>query len=116
MLLRVHILNALERWEAATIIGQGALERYPEIGDLYLATAYAKRRFRNIEEARSILLAGEAILKDQALFHYNLACYECQLGNLGAARARLKRAFHLDKGCRLTALDDPDLEPLWSWL
>jgi len=25
------------------------------------------------------------------VFHYNLACYECQLGNLDEAKGRLKR-------------------------
>ena len=112
LLLRILILNALKRWEAATIIGESAIEKYPQLGELYLATAYAERRFRNIKDALVILLTGEAILEKNPLFHYNVACYECQLGNLGAARARLTQAFYLDKSYRLTALEDADLEPL----
>jgi hypothetical protein len=51
-----------------------------------------------------------------AIFHYNLACYECQLGDLEGAKARLKRAFELEQGFRTLALDDEDLRPLWDSL
>ncbi len=44
----------------------------------------------------------------------NLACYECQLGNLDLARRCLAEAFRLKPGCRQMALDDPDLAPLWA--
>ena len=33
----------LERWEEASIIGKGALRRYPDFGALYLPTAMALR-------------------------------------------------------------------------
>jgi hypothetical protein len=49
-------------------------------------------------------------------FHYNLACYECWLGNLGEAKTRLKRGFELEARFRLKALEDEDLEPLWDSL
>ena len=77
MLLRVLILNALKRWEAATFIGQGALEQYPKLADLYLATAYAARRFRSIDHPKAVLLAGEPLLKEQASRHDRevLACW-----------------------------------------
>jgi hypothetical protein len=46
----------------------------------------------------------------------DLACYECQLGDVEVAKARLKHAFKLDPKLRLTALDDPDLEAVWESL
>ena len=44
---------------------------------------------------------------------YNLACYECQLGNLDRAKRWLEKAFELGdaRNMKLAALDDPDLEP-----
>jgi hypothetical protein len=51
------------------------------------------------------------------LLHYNLDCYACQLGRPDEAMQRLARAIDLNTaGCdiRLEALDDPDLEPLWT--
>jgi len=44
------------------------------------------------------------------LLHYNLACYECQLGEMEEAKARLEHALKIDPGMRLMALDDSDLE------
>jgi len=49
-----------------------------------------------------------------AILHYNLACYECQLGDLGVAKARLRHAFNLDDRFRAKALEDEDLEPLFG--
>jgi hypothetical protein len=48
--------------------------------------------------------------------HYNLACYECQLGRLEQARAWLDKAFALGnvKTLKTVALEDPDLAPLWK--
>ena len=47
---------------------------------------------------------------------YNLACYDCQLGNLSEARQCLKRAFAIGdkKELKLMALNDADLKPLWE--
>ena len=71
------------------------------------------RRFRNIEQAKAVLLSGEPVLNREALWHFNLACYDCQLGNLEEAKERLQKAFKLDANYRLMALDDEDLQPLW---
>jgi hypothetical protein len=38
------------------------------------------------------------------------------MGSLGRAKAHLKRATEIEAKFRLTALDDPDLEPLWASL
>ncbi|MDB6172247.1 MAG: hypothetical protein JWL59_1558 [Chthoniobacteraceae bacterium] len=116
LLLRLHVLNKLEKWEAATALGQSAIQRHPEEGDLYILTAYAKRRFIDIAHAKPILLAGEAVLKNEPAFHYNLACYECQLADLYAAKSRLQRAFELDKSYQSAALEDEDLVPLHEWI
>jgi hypothetical protein len=50
-----------------------------------------------------------------ATMRYNLACYECQLGNLERAKDWLEKALKLGdtKAIKLAALEDPDLQPLW---
>ena len=53
---------------------------------------------------------------NSAILHFNLACYEAQLGNLARAKAYLTRAVALDNKYRLLAVDDPDLSPLWKSL
>ena len=49
------------------------------------------------------------------LIAFNLACYECQLGNRKQAMQHLEEAIDLagKKTIRLIGLDDSDLEPLW---
>jgi len=51
-------------------------------------------------------------LREKAIFHYNLACYSCVLGQIDAAREALHRSFALDKRYRDFARADQDLEPL----
>ena len=69
-----------------------------------------------IDTARLILLTAVEGHPNNALVHYNLACYECQLGDLAVAKARLRHAFKLDAALRVSALDDEDLRPLWDSL
>ena len=57
------------------------------------------------------VIAVERHLKEPVL-HYSLACYECQLGDIDVAKARLQHACKLSEKCRLMAQDDADLEPL----
>ena len=45
--------------------------------------------------------------------HYNLACYECLLGDVEVAKARLQHAFKLEPRYRLQALEDEDLKGGW---
>ena len=116
IILRVLILNNLGKWEDAAIIGKGALRHYPDFGALYLATAHALRNSKGAAEARSVIVAGETFLGNEAVFHYMLACYDSALGNLEDAKEGLARAFELNKGLRSKALDEPDLAPLWESL
>jgi len=49
------------------------------------------------------------------LIPYNLACYTAQLGQIKEAKDWFKQAMALGaKSARRTAIDDPDLEPLWE--
>lgn len=74
-----------------------------------VSLVFATRRAESIEAAKRILLEAVEQHPDCALMHYNLACYECQLGELEVAIARLEHALKLDPGMRLMALDDEDL-------
>ena len=114
--LRVLILNNLEKWEEAAIIGKGALRQYREFGPLYLATADALRNSAGAGEAKAVLVRGEPFLKDEGVFHFLLACYECQLGDMDAAKRELKTSFNLDARLRERMLHEPDLEQVWESL
>ena len=49
---------------------------------------------------------------EEPTIRYNLACYECQLGDLTVAKQHLNAATKTDTKFRGMALADPDLEPL----
>ena len=50
------------------------------------------------------------------LIPYNLACYTAQLARLKDSRQWLEKAFAIRKTrkLKLMALEDPDLQPLWT--
>ena len=52
----------------------------------------------------------------ESLIYYNLACYDCRLGQIASAKQYLKQAFRIDPNWRLEALEDEDLKPLWDYL
>ncbi|MEO6787980.1 MAG: hypothetical protein ABI318_17790 [Chthoniobacteraceae bacterium] len=79
-----------------------------------ISWAYATRRAESIEAAKRILLEAVEQHSQHALIHYNLACCECQLGELEVANARLQHALKIDPGKRAMALEDDDLKPLWD--
>jgi hypothetical protein len=65
---------------------------------------------------------AELVEKYDQEIRYNLACYECVLGNMGQAKLRLAEVFNPAQNqkrfdeWRLAALKVPDLEPLWGFL
>jgi tetratricopeptide (TPR) repeat protein len=110
--LKLAILNGMKRHQEAAEIGASLIANGQADGDVYLATAWAIRRAHGLEKAEELLLSAESLLSDQAIFHYNLACYAAVLGRLAEARERLARAFAIDPAYRRLAPEDPDLESL----
>jgi Tfp pilus assembly protein PilF len=68
-------------------------------------------RFRTTT-AKSTLIEALQSNPEEAILHYNLACYDCQLGNLNDAKKHLTHATKADEKFKLIALADADLEPL----
>ena len=53
---------------------------------------------------------------NDATIQFNLVCYEAQMGDLSQAKVNLEAATRVEPRFRLLALEDPDLEPIWSSL
>jgi tetratricopeptide (TPR) repeat protein len=114
--IRVYIYSALKRWELMQTVAKKLAQHDPDNPAWSVSWAYATRRVDSIEAARIILVSAVEQFPNVAIFHYNLACYECQLGQLEEAKARLRRAFELESHYRIMALEDEDLKPLWDSL
>ena len=110
--LRLVILMQARRWDDALKAGRDLCQIEPEKTMGYIHVAFCLHELGHTIEARDTLLGGPTTLHAEPTYHYNLACYECHLGNLDLARAHLDRSFQLDKKFREFARTDPDLEPL----
>ena len=104
------------KWEACLDIADAITKLLPENPLGWIHRSVALHALKRTAEARDSLLLVISIFKDNQVMHYNLACYECRLGHLKQAMRWLERAIDMEgkKDVRLTALEDPDLEPLWA--
>ena len=88
----------------------------PEDPLAWVHRSFALHELKRTAEARDNLLRVVDRFPNDGTMRYNLACYECQLGNLERARGWLDKAFQLPDAAKLklAALEDPDLQPLWK--
>ncbi|MGA2750577.1 MAG: tetratricopeptide repeat protein [Verrucomicrobiota bacterium] len=116
LLVQYEIHAAASQWALAAETAATLAETAPDEPGAWTALAYATRRKPGggIPPAKEILAAAQRRFPSEPLIAYNLACYECQLGNLAQARTWLGKAFELGDSTRLKrqSLQDPDLGPL----
>ena len=108
--MAVHVERSA--WARAAKVGAVLCEREPSVAGHWIQWGYATRRHKGLPEAREILMRGVGLHPLEAVFHFNLACYEAQLGNVDDARVFLETAEGLDLQFTELAKSDPDLEPL----
>jgi len=109
-----------KQWGAAAEIAGKLTDLEPRQPGAWISLAYATRRKAGggIPAARAILIQAQREFPKEAIIAYNLACYDCQLGDLIAAKAWLDKACHLGDVHKIKrmARQDPDLKPLWPEL
>lgn len=116
LLARLELLMEMERWDDGIVLGQSLCSLWPEEFEFWFKAAYCLHEDKRTAEAKATLLSAPVGIRDTALFYYNSACYETQLGNLSEAKGLLKKCFEKSRKYRGEALDDPDLKPLWDSL
>lgn len=112
--MRVLMLMKDRRWEAAFDVSEKLCAIVPDEPLGFIHAAYCLHEMGKTQQAKELLLEGPAALATHPTYHYNLACYECALGNLETARAYLAASFSMDAGLHEYAKTDPDLKPLYS--
>jgi tetratricopeptide (TPR) repeat protein len=114
--LRWDIYAAEKKWEAALDMAAALIQLDPEDPLGWVHRSYALHELKRTAEARDNLLRVVDKFPNSATIRYNLACYECQLGRLEPAKMWLEKAFALGdaKAMKVAALEDRDLEPLWT--
>lgn len=112
---RVELHMAAKHWDIVVNFAATLTERTPEDVRGWISQAFALRELDRVAEAKDVLLRALPLHGEKAaLVHYNLACYECLLGNVAAAKERLATASRMDAHWKETALDDPDLKSMWD--
>ena len=115
--VRWQIYAKAGKWDLAAEIAHALVQIKPLEPQFWIWCAYATRRMpgHGIPQAKEILAKAQVLFPKESLIPYNLACYECQTGNLKAAWNWLEKVFDAGdaKRFKLMALEDPDLEPLW---
>ena len=114
--LRWSISAQLKLWEQCVVLAERIVELAPRNVFGWIHRSYALHELKRTSEARDLLQPALKRFPKNETIPYNLACYECQLGNLEESREWLRRAMKLRSPAELKAqaLEDPDLKPLWK--
>lgn len=116
LVARVRIYHGLKKWELMEVVTKKLAEWNPDEPGYFIYWAYAMRRSESIHQAHAILMRAAGLHPMDGMIQFNLACYESQFGNIDRAKAHLTAATKADAKFKLMALEDPDLEPLWTLL
>ena len=116
--LRCEIHAKAERWEACLDIASAIAKQDPERLLGWLQRSNALHGLNRTKEALASLLPVVRRFPDEIRVRYDLARYECVLGNIPKAKRRLKEAYKIansqdcfDKWWKLAFLE-PDLLPM----
>lgn len=114
--IRWQIYAAAKKWEPAIEIARAIATATPESPLGWIHWAYALHELKRTRESYEVASSVAARFPDETTLRYNLACYACQLGKLKEAKVWLKQAMAIagQEEIRTTALNDPDLKPLWK--
>jgi len=111
---RIRILLHQRKWRQAEALAHEGSRRYPEENEFMVQRAFALHQQERGDEALKVLLDAPAWIRRTGILHYNLACYEAQLGDIGTARQCIRRAIKINKAFGRNARKDPDLQRLWN--
>jgi len=111
---RVRVLLHMKRWEAANALSEAGTSMYPDENEFTVQRAFALHQLKKGTDAVKVLLSAPDWIRRTGILHYNLACYEAQLGDLTTARQCIKAAIEINSSFKKNAKTDPDLARLWN--
>ena len=114
--VRWGIYAAEKKWNEALEVAGVLTEVQSGEAIGWVNRSFSLHELKRTQEARANLLQVISRFPADPIIPYNLACYECQLGDMDQARKWLEAAFRLGDRSRMKpmALEDPDLRPLWA--
>lgn len=107
-------LRSLNRHVDAILALEEAADLLPSNIHVWLALAWCRKRTGRLDLAIGALERAEEVSPEEAIVHYNLACYWSLAGKKQRSLAYLSRAISLDANYRDLLIDEPDFDPIRS--
>lgn len=107
-------LRALNRHADAISALEEAADLLPSNIHVWLALGWCRKRTGRLDLAIDALERAEEVSPEEAIVHYNLACYWSLAGRKHRSLAYLSRAISLDSNFRDLLIDEPDFDPIRS--
>jgi len=107
-------LRASERHAEAIGVLEQAADLLPSNVHVWLALGWCRKRTGQLDLAINALERAEEATPEEAIVHYNLACYWSLAGKKQRALAYLSRAISIDANYRELIVDEPDFDPIRS--
>jgi Flp pilus assembly protein TadD len=102
----------MERYHDAIPPLRESAEQDPEDSHALLALGWCYKRIGRLNLAIQALQEALAVDENQAIAHYNLACYWSLAGNAEIALDHLATAFQIDPKYRDLAADENDFDAI----
>jgi Flp pilus assembly protein TadD len=110
--LRGQALRVMEHFQDAILPLQRASEHDPEKLEIHLALGWCYKRIGRIDLAIQALEEAMEFAAEEAILHYNLACYFSLAGNKTQAILYLSQAFELEPKYREMVATESDFDPI----
>jgi Flp pilus assembly protein TadD len=114
LFLRGQALRSMERYKEAVAPLTQSSQLDPDNLHVWLALGWCYKREDRLDLAIQSLEEALALEPDEAIVHYNLACYWSLANNPMLAVAYLARAFDIDSNYRDLVGDESDFDPIRS--
>ncbi len=111
-LLRGQALRLMDRFQEALEPLRIAAELEPGNLHVSLALGWCYKRVGRLDLAIQALETSLEKNADEAVLHYNLACYWSLAANVRKALAYLDHSFDLEPHFRDLVMDEPDFDPI----
>jgi len=112
LLARNRVLLHLGKWKDAETLAAHGEEAHPQHEEFTVQRAFALHKMKCGDRAMDVLLSAPEWIRRTGILHYNLACYEAQLGDLKTAKQCINVAIQMNEAMRKNAKVDPDLQAL----
>lgn len=109
---RGEALRVMERYEESLEALQEAAELHPDQVHIWLAIGWCEKRLGQIDLAIAALQQAAILDPENALVHYNLACYFSLAGDADTALHELGWASQIESHYLALVLDEVDFDPI----